>query len=236
MQLLVSVANAAEALAALEGGADVIDAKDPFGGPLGRVTPSAWLGIRTAVAGARTTTAALGDAVGTEAVERDARRFAATGATYVKIGFAGSTSPVRVAALLEAAVQGVHREHAPAGVIAVAYADAHQVSSISPPALVTVAARAGAAGILLDTAVKSGPGLRALVTARVLTNWVAEAHQAGLIVAIAGQLSAADLPHLHETRADILGVRGAACEGGRGGPVSTDKVRLLRRLCAEAVT
>ncbi len=232
MQLLVSVAHAAEALAALEGGADVIDAKDPLDGPLGQVTLTAWQGIRTAVAGARPTTAALGDAAGTGVVERDARRFAAAGAAYVKIGFAGNSSPRRVKALLEAAVEGVRGGNTPAGVIAVAYADAVQVSSIPASGLVAVAARTGAAGILLDTAVKTGPGLRTLVTARVLTSWVTEAHQAGLIVALAGRLSAADLPYLRETGANIAGVRGAACLGGREGPVSADKVRLLRRLCS----
>ena len=38
MRLLVSVMDASEALAALEGGADLIDAKDPLAGALGPVT------------------------------------------------------------------------------------------------------------------------------------------------------------------------------------------------------
>ncbi len=39
MRLLVSVANAADAAAALAGGADLIDAKDPAGGALTAVAP-----------------------------------------------------------------------------------------------------------------------------------------------------------------------------------------------------
>ena len=38
MQLLVSVTDAIEAAAALDGGADIIDAKDPASGALGAVT------------------------------------------------------------------------------------------------------------------------------------------------------------------------------------------------------
>ena len=41
MQLLVSVADAADAVAAIEGGADIIDAKDPSRGPLGPVSAAA---------------------------------------------------------------------------------------------------------------------------------------------------------------------------------------------------
>ena len=39
MKLLVSVADAAEARAAIEGGADIIDAKDPTTGALGPCLP-----------------------------------------------------------------------------------------------------------------------------------------------------------------------------------------------------
>ena len=43
MKLLVSVSNADEAFAAVEGGADIIDAKDPSRGALGPVSPEAFL-------------------------------------------------------------------------------------------------------------------------------------------------------------------------------------------------
>jgi len=96
---------------------------------------------------------------------------------------------------------------------------------------VEVAGRAGAEGLLLDTADKRGPGLRGLVASDVLAAWVAEAHDTGLIVALAGQLTAADLSFVCDTGADIAGVRGAACDGGRTGRVAADKVRLLRAQC-----
>src|SRR5437868_3326316 len=123
MRLLVSVSNAAEAAAAVAGGADVIDAKDPLAGALGAVAVTTLCDIHAAVAGARPVTAAIGDAADEAATERTAYTFAAAGATLVKVGFAGITSRSRVDALIRAAVRGASAGVAadPAGVIAVAY-------------------------------------------------------------------------------------------------------------------
>jgi len=231
MRLLVSVASAAEASAALAGGADVIDAKDALAGALGAVAIHVLCEIHAAVAGARLVTAALGDAADEAAIERAAHEFAAAGAAFVKIGFAGIAGAGRVAALTAAAVRGVKAgSDGNGGVVAVAYADADRAASLAPAALVEVAARAGAEGVLLDTADKDGPGLRGLVAPGALAAWVAEAHQTGLLVALAGKLTADDLPFVRDAGADIAGVRGAACVGGRTGRVSADRVLLLRRV------
>ena len=73
--LLVSVADADEAIAALEGGADVIDAKDPTGEPLGRVGLDVFNEIVAAVRGRAVTTAALGDASDVHRTERLAAEY-----------------------------------------------------------------------------------------------------------------------------------------------------------------
>src|SRR3989442_5255876 len=106
MRLLVSVSSAAEASAALAGGADVIDAKEPLAGALGAVSMEVLREIHAAVAGARIVTAALGDAADEAAIERAAREFVAAGAVLVKVGFAGIASAGRVAALTAAASHG----------------------------------------------------------------------------------------------------------------------------------
>jgi (5-formylfuran-3-yl)methyl phosphate synthase len=233
MRLLVSVSNGAEAAAALAGGADIIDAKDPFGGALGAVSLETLRDITATVAGGRLVTAAIGDAWGKEAseieIERTARAFAVNGAAFAKIGFAGTMSTDRVRDLITAAVRGAGR-----CVVAVAYADADRVSSIAPDSLVEVAAEAGATGVLLDTADKTGPGLVDLLTPEALAAWVAAAHDARLLVALAGKLTAGDLMVVRKAGADIAGVRGAACEGGRTGRVSSERVALLRAICSPA--
>jgi uncharacterized protein (UPF0264 family) len=240
MRLLVSVAAAAEVAAALEGGADLIDAKDPRLGPLGAVSIDALRQIHAACAYARPVSAALGDATSETAIECDARAFRAAGAAFVKIGFAGHARVKRVGSLLAAAVRGARAAGSArptpdspheSGVIAVAYADADRTATIAFDDLIPLAARAGAAGVLLDTADKRGPGLRALVAPDALAAWISQAHREGLIVALAGKLTAEDLPFVRDAGADIAGVRGAVCNHGRTGRVVIDKVRVLRALC-----
>src|SRR5580765_2369323 len=123
MRLLVSVTSAEEASAALAGGADIIDAKNPLAGALGAVRVEVLREIHAMVAGARLVTAAIGDATDEAAIERAAGTFAAAGAALVKVGFAGITSASRIEGLIEAAVRGAGARDA-SGVVAVAYADA----------------------------------------------------------------------------------------------------------------
>ena len=240
MRLLISVAAAAEVGAALEGGADLVDAKDPRLGPLGAVSIEALRQIHAACARARPVTAALGDATSEAAIECAALTFCGAGAAFVKIGFAGHARLTRVESLLAAAVRGARAAAAArpepddsreGGVIAVAYADADRAATIGFSDLIPLAARAGATGVLLDTADKRGPGLRQLVSPDALAAWIAHAHQEGLVVAVAGKLTAADLPFVCDAGADIAGVRGAACDDGRTGRVVADKVHALRMLC-----
>jgi uncharacterized protein (UPF0264 family) len=110
----------------------------------------------------------------------------------------------------------------------VAYADSDTTMSL---ALLDMASEAGAIGVLLDTANKAGPGLRGLVPDAAVTAWVAAAHDRGLLAAVAGKLTADDLPFVRDAGADIAGVRSAACTGGRNGVVHAERVRLLRRAC-----
>jgi (5-formylfuran-3-yl)methyl phosphate synthase len=242
LKLLVSVSSAAEAVSAVAGGADFVDAKDPLSGALGAVSPDVLRAIHAAVAGARPVTAAIGDAA-----ERDddcaakAASFTVAGASLVKIGFARVADAGRVEALLGAAVRGADAGMAGRGlrsavdrrfgVVAVAYADADCVGSLAPDALVEISARAGAVGVLLDTADKSGPGLSRLIGLDALAAWVSRAHAAGLFVALAGKLTIDDVAFVRAAGADIAGVRGAACNGGRAGRVSAAKVAILRAAC-----
>ena len=50
-------------------------------------------------------------------------------------------------------------------------------------------------------------------------------------VSLAGKLAAPELPFVRDAGADIAGVRGAACDGGRTGHVTAARVRLLRHAC-----
>jgi uncharacterized protein (UPF0264 family) len=60
----------------------------------------------------------------------------------------------------------------------------------------------------------------------------AAARAAGLLFAVAGSLDRETVP-LVVGIADVIGVRGAACRGGRTGRVDAGRVRQLRALIGE---
>jgi uncharacterized protein (UPF0264 family) len=228
MQLLVSVTCADEAVEALRGGAHVIDAKDPSAGALGAVRPEVFSEIRAAVGERTIVSAALGDAGDVAELEQRAAELAVRGARFVKVGFANIATSAQAAGLVERAVCGCASAGERTGVVAVAYADASRAGAVDAWTLVRVAADTGAHGVLIDTADKSGARLTESWTTSQLAEWVAAAHELGLQVAVAGKLGLDDLDVVLESGADMVGVRGAACIGGRTGRVSAERVRALR--------
>lgn len=231
MLLLVSVRDVADARAAVAGGADIIDAKDPSRGALGAVSEAVLRAICLSVGTDRPLSAALGDAESPSQGAAMGLAMAGVGLAYGKVGFAGTAAPMSRTAVARVlrAVQSAFESGAGAStrVIAAAYADADQVGAPRPQVVVEGAVEAGAAGVLLDTADKGGPGLFALWGADEVSRWVERVRASGLTAALAGKLTARDLPVALATGADIVGVRSAACEGGRNGVVSVERTRLL---------
>ena len=228
MQLLVSVADPQEARVTLAGGADVVDAKDPRRGALGAVTLPRLRAICETVGAQRPVSAALGDATQPGRVGRAVQAAADTGVTYVKVGFRGIGSTLRVRHLAAAAgaVAGVR-------LILVAYADWERADGPRPAVVLEVAEAVGASGVLMDTAFK-GTGLFHLIPRDAVQGWVTAARGAGLLAALAGGLEGSDLTIAREVGADIVGVRGAACDGGRMGSVSGVRVAALSALIRRA--
>jgi uncharacterized protein (UPF0264 family) len=232
MRLLVSVVDAAEARLALAGGVDVVDVKNPAEGSLGAPAPAVIAQVRAAVPAEQPLSVAIGDLPslpGTAALA--ALGAARAGAAYVKVGLWGASTTAEAAAVLRSAREAVDGE---AAVVAVAYADAARVPSrpLPPQDLVTAARDAGVSGCLLDTAVKDGRGLLAWLAPDALAEMVAEAHAAGLEMALAGELRAEDLPTVRATGADIAGVRSAACrDGRRTAPLDPERIARLRAVC-----
>jgi uncharacterized protein (UPF0264 family) len=235
MRLLVSVVDAGEAREAAEAGADIVDVKNPAEGSLGAASPAVIEGVRAAVPAELPVSAAIGDMPnlpGTAALA--ALGAARSGASFVKVGLWGVSTEAQAVVLLRAVRDGV-ADVPGAVVVACAYADAQRVAHapLAPELLPGVAKAAGVEVCLLDTAVKDGRGLLHWLPPDALTSLVADAHDAGLQVALAGSLRAEDLPAIRATGADIAGVRSAACsDGRRSGPLDAARVRALRAACA----
>ena len=227
MQLLVSVAGAPDAMAAVDGGADIVDAKNPAAGALGAVTIDVFLAIATTVNGVKPLSAALGEPEDDRDAAHLTTAFAAAGARFVKLGFRAGATLATMTRVLAAA-----RDASDAGVIAAAYADVG--GALARQQVVDAAVAAGVAGVLLDTAHKTGPGLSSLCSPQALLEWTTHVSAAGLLVALAGRLSLEDIERVGACGAAIVGVRGAACDDGRTGRVSRARVQKLKAACVAA--
>jgi (5-formylfuran-3-yl)methyl phosphate synthase len=233
-RLLVSVRSEAEALAALAGGASILDIKEPARGSLG-AAPAA---VRSRVAeiaappgeAARVlVTAAAGELAETPdpgTWEDDAR------IRHVKLGLAGLGAGAWEAGL-DRWLAGLPAPGTGSRLIAVAYADHEGAGSPDPWSVLEYAARRGLEFLLIDTFDKRRGSLRSLLGEDELRGLIEAAREAGVGVALAGSLRREDFEPLLLLGPKILAVRGAACRGGREGDVDAlrvaDLARALRR-------
>ena len=234
MKLLVSVASEEEVTPAVDGGADIIDVKNPQEGPLGANFPYVIQRIRKLTPPELPVSATIGDAPNLPGMMSLAALGAAMcGIQYVKVGLLGTHAPRDAIFLLQQVCRAV-REYSPqTRIIAAAYADAHKVNAMPPLLLPAVAEEAGVDGCLLDTIQKGDGTLRTYLSDAQLQDFAAQCHCAHLLCAIAGSLAEKDIPHVCKFRVDIMGVRTAACRGDRAsGFVDREKVQRLKRIIA----
>jgi (5-formylfuran-3-yl)methyl phosphate synthase len=230
MPLLVSVRSAEEVSAALAGGADIIDAKEPARGSLGAVDPEVLSAIAARTPGSMPLSVALGEFAAEEEVRRAvlAARLPRRGApVYLKLGFAGVASVERVVSLLRTAVATATASVLNSYIVGVAYADHRGAGSLSPEDGLRATVAARASGLLIDTSRKDGRALLDHLSLDRLSALSVSARAAGLLFAVAGSLDPDTISRVAPF-ADVLGVRGAACRGGRTGMVSAERVAELR--------
>jgi (5-formylfuran-3-yl)methyl phosphate synthase len=233
MRLLVSVRSEEEVAAALDGGADIIDAKEPSRGSIGAVSRGVLGRIIEHVPAEYPLSIALGDVVNPRQLELAISTLdlpPRIAPIYLKVGFAGVASPYAVAELLRIAVQVAARHSTSPRLIAVAYADYSLAQTIAPEFSRAAALDAGCAGILLDTFGKTGGNLLTWYPTDTLARWISGGRENGLLTAIAGGLGPREAARVSVLEPDVLGVRGAACDGGRTGAVNSTRVAQLRAL------
>lgn len=228
MRLLISVVSAEEASAALAGGADIIDIKNPAEGALGAPEPAVLRAVRRVVPSHVPLSVALGDAPHMPGTLALAAAGAATcGADYVKVGLLGSRCARDALELLTAVRRAAEALRPSVRVVAVAYADSARAGGLPPAELPAVAAAAGVEGVLLDTFVKDGASTFDALELPAIAAFIDAAHAAALRAGLAGSLRHEHIARAAELGADVFGVRGSACDGGRDGRVSGSRVRRL---------
>jgi uncharacterized protein (UPF0264 family) len=218
-RFLASVRSAEEAAVALAGGADIIDAKEPRCGALGRLDDASLRGILREVAGRCPVSATIGDMDLVPApVAGAVAEMAALGVDIVKVGI----FPGEVVATLDA-LRSFTREGV--RLVAVLFAD----RGPEFPALIARCAAAGFFGVMLDTAEKLAGSLTTHMDERCLAEFVARAHGAGLVSGLAGSLRIADVATLMRIAPDYLGFRSALTRGARSDRLDLEAVRTVRR-------
>ena len=215
MQLLISPINHDEAVEAIEGGADIVDVKNPKEGSLGANFPWVIKDIRGLTPDDLLVSATLGDVPykpGT--VSLAAMGALVSGADYIKVGLYGTKNYDEAVEVMTNVVKAVKDVNSDAIVVASGYADAHRVGAISPWDIPKVARDSGSNLAMIDTAVKDGKTLFDYFTIEDCENFVNEAHGYGLKVALAGSVKKDQLKPLYDVGTDVVGLRGAACVGG----------------------
>lgn len=224
-RLLVSVRSAEEALAGLQGGADLIDIKEPLRGALGAAEVSVWRAVNAAIERRVPISAALGELLDSACLTRAAQ---AQGFTYVKAGLAGCAKLADWVSRWRQLQQALPSQ---VELVAVIYADFERAEAPTSDQVIAATVELGLKTLLVDTFDKSHGDLEACLSARGLQRLLTAAKAHRLQVALAGSLTEQTIPAVLPLSPDWLAVRGAACrQGQRTGAVCSERVARLRAL------
>jgi (5-formylfuran-3-yl)methyl phosphate synthase len=215
--MLASVTGPEEAEIAVRQGADIVDLKDVAAG-FGTVMPEVVRATVAAVARRRPVSAVVGEQ-DVERIATIAAALAEAGASYVKVGLSPHVRRDDLIRMLAPLARN-------AKLIGVMFADDHPDS-----ALISVMAQSGFAGVMLDTARKTGARLLDHMDITELAHFVDSAHAHGLMAGLAGSLETPDIPRLLPLAPDVLGFRRALCvDHDRDGRIDPDAVAAVRAL------
>lgn len=240
MRLLVSPHTVAEALVCASAAKyiDIVDVKNPKEGSLGANFPWVISKIREAIPPEKMVSATLGDVPfkpGTVALA--GLGAAVSGANYIKAGLYGCTTVEQAIDVMRGIVRAVKDYNPETIVVAAGYADAHRIGCLNPLAIPYAALKSGADVAMVDTAIKDGTALFEHMNQDECAEFVKRSHEYGLQVALAGSVRTDHLTDLAAIGTDIVGVRGAVCDGGRRdtGTIREDMISAFRAAMEESM-
>lgn len=215
--LLASVRNLDEAAQALQGGADMIDLKNPEEGALGALPISTVKIIVDKIGNHTVTSATIGDLPpDPETILRAVKRLQQTAVEIIKIGFFPGAQKKLARAL--------KKTNQTQKIVAVLFTD------LDPNlTLLQTLAENNFYGVMLDTAKKNNRGLLKSMEISQLKTFMKTAQQLGLFCGLAGQLQLTDIPQLLTLKPDYLGFRSALCFTDRNSQLSIDALNKIRQ-------
>jgi hypothetical protein len=230
MKLLVSPINLEEAKTAYNGGADIIDVKNPKEGSLGANFPWVIRSVKEAM-GKTPVSATIGDMnykPGTASLA--ALGAAVSGADYVKVGLYDVQTTEQAIDMVEHVVRSVKDYDPSKKVVISGYADYKRINSIPLRELPPICADYGADVVMMDTGIKDGRSTFEFMTNEELSQFVESAHDLGLISAIAGNIKFEDIEAINQIGPDVIGIRGCVCGGDRNSTIQQKLVEELRSM------
>ncbi len=226
----MSPKNREEALSALEGGADIIDVKNPKEGALGANFPWIISKIRDSIPSKIKISAAIGDFPNLPGSASLAVRGALdAGADIVKVGIREPEELEEVTYFMKKATKSLKEASKSAKIVACGYGDYKRSGTVKPGILLEAAQESDADIAMLDTLKKDGKPLTDFLSLKKLKEFVEDAHSRGLQASLAGSLGIEEIQKIKDIHPDIIGVRGAVCEGkDRKNNISESLVRNLK--------
>jgi len=231
MQLLVSATNLEEAKEAREGGADILDVKNPREGSLGANFPWIIRQIADYAGTDITVSTTIGDVPYKPAtVSLAALGAAYSGSNYIKVGLHGPANYHEAREVMENVVKTIKEYDESITTVACGYADSYRTNSVNPLDVVNVAIDTECDIAMLDTYIKDKKTLTDHLTTAELEEFVQTAHSHSLKVALAGSVNKEHIPLLKQLKCDIIGVRGCVCTQNdrNNGTIKKNLVRQLK--------
>ena len=204
--MLASVRNLEEAKLAYEGGADIIDLKEPNDGALGAVSIQQIHHVVDDLWEKCLISATIGDLPADfEKIYKKVTNTAETGVDYVKVGmFSEEHIKICLPNLIHCANKGI-------AIIAVFFAD----MDFDIDTAIRTATDAHIKGVMLDTAFKDSGSLMAHKNLMQLEYFINRAKQNDLLTGLAGSLTTNDIPTLLKAFPDYIGFRTALCNSNK---------------------
>jgi uncharacterized protein (UPF0264 family) len=213
--LLVSVRSAEEALLALEGGADLIDVKEPSRGSLGAADALTVNAVLRQIAGRRPVSAAAGELLGAGALLPLSALLDLQALSYLKWGLSGCRTQDGWRKLL-LTHQELLLRHAPrCRLVAVAYADWQRAAAPPPEEVAAFACARQTGAFLIDTWRKDGTTLLKWLNVEEIASLRQRCQDARVPIALAGSLGLDEIKQLLGVAPEWFAVRGAVCHHGQ---------------------
>ena len=213
-----------EALEALSGGADIIDIKDPSKGSLGAPQFDVVKAITRSLPPKVDISVALGDNPKELEVLDLALKIRELNVAYVKVG----SFNVKKLDDLVKCYRPMRSNCSYAKCVAVAYADYKASNCLSPIDVLNAACASDFDVFMIDTLIKNGKSTFDHLDISYLLKIRDMASENGVMFALAGSLKMHHVDKIARVRPDVVGFRGAACNGDRvKGRVSKSLVQEL---------